>query len=108
MIKTKRGVGYAKSREFIEVQVSRSDDYESVIKEAMRVIRLEENGDEADLTLFRSDGTIIPNKEINSLPWTVGNYLRSMKKAASQVKLHVGVGYLIKVLLIVFGDISLL
>ena len=29
MIKTKRGVGYAKSREFIEVQVSRSDDYKS-------------------------------------------------------------------------------
>ena len=50
MIKTKRGVGYAKSREFIEVQVSRSDDYESVIKNAMGVIRLEENGDEADLS----------------------------------------------------------
>ena len=74
-------------------------------RKAMGVIRLEENGDEADLTLFRSDGTVIPNEEMNSLPWTVGNYLRSIK-AASQVKL--GVGYLIKVLLIVFGDISLL
>ena len=89
IVKSKKGIGYSKSGEFVEVQVSRTDCYDDVTRKAKEVVGL--NGYEGEeLALFRSDGTLIPNKEINNQAWTVGNYFRSIRKAASQVKLGVG------------------
>jgi hypothetical protein len=41
-------------------------------------------------SMFRIDGTKIPNSPINNQPWNVSRYLTSLRKSAGQLKLGVG------------------
>ena len=43
--------------------------------------------------MFRIDGTVVSDNLINEMPWTIGRYLRSLRKSAGQVKFRVGYYY---------------
>ena len=85
--------GYSKGSEFVEVRVKHNASYDEVTAAAKDGLGLP--CQEGVLRLFRVDGTVILDGDIADKPWTIGTYLKSMKKATSQLKL--GVGYLLQV-----------
>lgn len=96
--------GYGKATEYVEVRVQRNASYMDVATVSKSVVGL---ADEAIgvLSLFRSDGTVISDKNISpGSPWTIGGYLKSLKKSSSQIKL--GVGYLMQVYIHHIGKID--
>ena len=105
MEKSRKG-GFIKDGDYIEVRLSKGATYEEMTAAAARSLELSlESTDfegEPELTLFRTDGTIVPNQPISlddparSVPWTLERYLKSVKKSAAQLKL--GIGYRYKVM----------
>lgn len=91
MKKKRSNKGYTKSTEYVEVRVKRAASYEEVASTSKSVLGLPHQ-DTGMLSLFRCDGTLIPDKKILDNTWTIGGYLR---KSCSQIKL--GVGYLMQV-----------
>ena len=104
MAKTRKG-GYMKDGDVTEIRIAGSATYTEVVATAATAldllpVEIDFEGD-PELTLFRSDGTVVPNKPIvsnysdRSEAWTLERYLKSSKKSAAQLKL--GVGYRYKV-----------
>ena len=60
----------------------------------------EEEEEEARQSLFRIDGTVVPNIPIGNNPWTVARYLKSLRKSPGQLKLGAGFYYKVSVILI--------
>ena len=87
--------GYKKDGGFMEITVDGDSCYEAIAKEAAKMLDLEKEG--TALLLFRVDGTIVPNKEVDvngaSRRWTIERYLSSQGKTAQQLKLGVGYRY---------------
>lgn len=94
MNKNRSNTGYARSTEYVEVRVKKSASYVEVASTAKGVLGLPDENI-GILSIFRSDGTVIPDKSIAECKWTIGGYLRSIRKSCSQIKL--GVGYLLQV-----------
>ena len=70
--------------------------YGQVVSEAIRVPDLEEEEEEkgeGDPSVFRIDGTVVPDSPINDMPWTLARYLKSLHKTAGQLRLGVGYYY---------------
>lgn len=93
MSETKSG-DYKRCSGFVEVEVSKADNYEIVIGKIADCLEINVQDDEY-LALFKLNGTRILNKEltINKIkrPWLIGNYLSFIKKSASQVKFGIGI-----------------
>ena len=89
---------YKKYGGFVEVMINGGSYYEEVVEQAAETLKLEEEED-SDLCLFRVDGTVIPNLdvEVDGLMryWTLERYLKSQGKTSQQLKL--GVGYRFRV-----------
>ena len=94
MTKNPSSAGYTKDTEYVEVRVKKNASYEEVASIAKGVVGLPDN-DVGLLSLFRSHGTVVPDKSIADCKWTIGGYLKSLNKSCSQIKL--GVGYLLQV-----------
>lgn len=94
MTKNPSSTGYTKDTEYVEVRVKKSASYEEVASTAKGVVGLPDKSI-GILSVFRSDGTVIPDKRIADCEWTIGGYLKSLNKSCSQIKL--GVGYLLQV-----------
>jgi len=78
----------------LEIQASRGDTYEQFVKRAAQKYNLKAVSGK-EISLFKMNGARILNETIavdkNEKPWTLGNYLRMLKKSAATVK--IGVGY---------------
>lgn len=97
MSRSRKG-GFVKDGLYTEVRMSRNYSYEDFLAAADEALEIEVDTleeEDPELLLFRTDGTIVPNRPIlygnTEQPWTLDAYLKSMKKTAAQVKL--GVGY---------------
>lgn len=93
-----------KGGDYTEVRVPGYATYTEVAATAGTALDLEVDQDfegDPELILFRSDGTVVPNKAVmsdyleRSEPWTLERYLKSFQKSAAQLKL--GIGYRYKV-----------
>lgn len=89
--------GYIRSGDYVGVRVPKSASYAQVVGHALDVLGVEVDDEEGEAkqSLFRIDGTVVPVNPVNDLPWTLGHYLKSLRKSAGQLK--VGVGYHYKV-----------
>ncbi len=90
-----RKKGFSKDGSYTEVAVNRDASYDEVTLEAAEILDLSEGEEEDELTLFRVDGTIIPNRPIGDVPWSVRQYLSTLGSTGTQLKF--GVGYKYKV-----------
>lgn len=77
----------------MEVRVCRNILYYDLVNESLQL----EEAPESELSLFRSDGTIVPPTPIDESgkEWTLEYYLRSIERSAAQVRF--GVGFISKV-----------
>ena len=91
--------GYKKDGGFVEVMLNGDSDYEAVVEQAAATLDLEEEEGSTELHLFRVDGTVIPNTDVDvggvTQSWTLERYLRSQGKTAAQMKLGVGYRYMV-------------
>ena len=85
---------YSKCTPFVDVRVKKSAHYDDVARISKVDIGLQDK-EIGMLSLFRSDGTVIPDKSTFDEQWAICGYLKSLKKSCSHIKL--GVGYLMKV-----------
>ena len=71
--------GYVRCGDYVEVRVPKLASYSHVVSCAMELLEVEEDEDEegeAKPSIFRSNGTVVPDSPINALPWTVARYLK--------------------------------
>ena len=91
----KRGGDYKRCSGFVEVEVSKSDNYSSVTKKISDCLGLPDLEENKCFALFKLNGSRIMNKDVsvhrNCKPWIIGNCLSHVKKSASNVKLGIGV-----------------
>ena len=77
-------------------------DYEAAVEQAAATLDLEEEEGSAELLLFRVDGTVIPNTDVDVggfiQSWTLERYLRSQEKTAVLMKLGVGYRYTVSII----------
>ena len=67
----------------MKVRVPKTASYSQVVSHALEVLDVEdEEEEEAKPSMFRIDGTMVPDSLINNLPWTVARYLKSLRKSA--------------------------
>ena len=89
--------GYKKEGGFVEVVLDGESDYDEVVQQAATTLNLEDEDGCTELLLFRVDGTVIPNNEVDiggfTRSWTLQRYLKSLGKTAAQMKLGVGFRY---------------
>jgi hypothetical protein len=88
--------GYVRCGDYVEVRVPKTASYAQVVSLALEVLDVEEDEEdegEAKPSMFRIDGTMVPDSPVNNLPWTVTRYLKSLRKSAGQLKLGVGFYY---------------
>ena len=83
----------------MEVMLDVNSEYETVVKHAAATLNVDEEEGPIELLLFRVDGTVIPNNDLDidgcSKKWTLGRYMKSQVKTPSQLKLSVGYRYLV-------------
>lgn len=80
----------AKRSDYVKVSVPRSSSYAELCRHASDTLEMAVNVD-AELRLFRVDGTMVLNRPIDGKDWTVQRYLDMCNRSAAQLKL--GVGY---------------
>ena len=88
--------GYIRAGDYVEVRVPKASSYSQLVNHALKVLDVEKDEEEegqARPSMFRIDGTMVPECSINDLPWTVARYLKSIRKSAGQLKLGVGFYY---------------
>ena len=88
--------GYVRSGDYVEVRVPKTAMYSQVAAHAVDILDIEEDDEErgeGEPSLFRIDGTVVPDSPVNNLQWTVSRYLSSLRKSAGQLKLGVGFYY---------------
>ena len=88
--------GYVRCGDYVEVRVPKAASYSYVVSCALEVLDAEEDEEEkgeGKPSMFRIDGTIVPDSPIDDLPWTITRYLKSLRKSAGQIKLGVGFCY---------------
>ena len=86
--------------DYVEVRLPKTASYAAVAAHAIDVLQLEEEEeekDEGEPSIFRIDGTVVPECLINDLPWTIARYLKSLHKSPGQLKLGVGFYYRVSV-----------
>ena len=91
--------GYVRYGDYIEVCVPKTASYSQLVNHALEVFDVKEDEEEEGepkTSMFRIDGTVVPECPIYDLPWTVARYLKSMKKTARQLK--PGAGFYYKVI----------
>ena len=118
-----RKCGFRKAGDYVEVRVPLSATYQDVVEAASLAVGIDDcstseeelsEHSQRDLSLFRIDGTRIPNSPLDlSTPWTIDSYMStfpSYQRSGMAVKL--GVGYLspvsIYIQLICYIKLSLL
>ena len=87
---------YIRDGDYMEVRVAKSATYSEVVAcaiEALGVQEEEEQEGEGEPRIFRIDGTVVPDSDINGVSWTIARYLSSLHKSAGQIKLGVGYQY---------------
>lgn len=86
--------------DYVEVRVAKMASYSQVVSNALEILDVEEEEEEGEAkpSIFRIDGTMVPDSPINDLPWTVTRYLKSLQKSAGQLKLGVGFYYKVSLL----------
>ena len=86
---------YVRSGDYMEVTVPRCSTYDEVARAAFLVLDIQEEEEEGEgrLTMFRIDGTVIPDGDIGGAAWTIARYLKSLNKSPGQIKLGVGYYY---------------
>jgi hypothetical protein len=88
--------GYIRCGDYVEVRVPKTASYSEVVSHALEVLDVEKDEEEegeAKPSVFRIDGTMVPDSPINNLSWNVTRYLKSLRKSAGQVKLGIGFFY---------------
>lgn len=79
----------------IEVKARKSDTYEKLLSRSTKALKMNPKKGKI-ISFFRFSGTRVEDKNIiireKNYPWSLRNYLLSMRKSAGQVKL--GVGYI--------------
>ena len=88
---------YSSTGGYVEVRVWRSILYYDLINVCARSLQLEAAPLEGELSLFRSDGTIVPPTPVDESgkEWTLLDYLKTIDRSAGQVRF--GVGFISKV-----------
>ena len=81
MTKKRNSKGYCKTTEYVEVRVPATASYTDVATVSKGIVGLSTES-VGVLTLFRIDGTVIPDSHV--APWTI-----DLKKSSSQIKLGV-------------------
>ena len=92
--------GYIRVGDYVEVRVSKSASYAAVANHSIEVLQLEEEEEqvgEGEPSIFRVDGTVVPDCLVSDLPWTISRYLKSLNKSPGQLKLGVGFYYRVSV-----------
>ena len=93
---------YKKDGTYHEVTVSNDATYETVATKAAEVIGLDCSPPDEILCLFRSDGTLIPAEKLVTgfgvVEWTIGRYLKQLKKTPAQVKFGVGIKFSVRLI----------
>ena len=87
---------YIRAGDYMEVRVSKNASYSQVVTRAVEVLGVEEEEDdkgEGEPSIFRIDGTVVPDSTINELSWTISRYLQSLHKTPGQIKLGIGYHY---------------
>ena len=85
--------GYERDGGYVEVRMRRTLHYSSFAAEALEALNFEDEEGDGEPTIFRVDGTVVPEEAINDLPWTIGRYLKLIQKTPAQLKLGVGYYY---------------
>lgn len=79
----------------MEVTLEANDPYEVVAEQAAITLSMEE--EDGELMIFRADGTMVPNVDVEvgsvKKQWTLDRYLHSQGKSSQQLKLGVGYRY---------------
>lgn len=68
----------------MEIRVAKSATHSEVVAcaiEALGVQEEEEQEGEGEPRIFRIDGTVVPDSDINGVSWTIARYLSSLHKS---------------------------
>lgn len=96
-----RKSGFNKVGEYVEVRVTPSSTYNEVFEAAAQAVDMYDDSSEEELTdlpeqlsLFRADGTRIPNSPVDlSTPWTIDGYMSTFPSyQRSRITIKLGVG----------------
>ena len=81
----------------MEVRVQDGIEYNELVKTCAETLKLEDPPPGSELSLFRSDGTLIPPvaTDESGSGWVLRDYLKSINRSAAQIRF--GVGYINKV-----------
>lgn len=94
MTESRMGLHARGKSPLLEIKVKKSDSYEVFVSKAARKCQLSIQEGKS-LQLFKMSGARISNEPVSinrrQRPWTIGNYLAMLQKAATNVK--IGVGY---------------
>lgn len=95
-MKKGRGGGYSRDGASIEVVADRSDTYDK-LERGCKALQIP--GKKSDFSLFTLAGAVIPCDDRGSEDnWSLGDYLRKVRKSPSELKLGIGtkpVSYLV-------------
>ena len=91
IVRTRRD-SYRKDGDYYEVCVPPDSDYQSVCSISAEVLGVQID-EKQELRLFRTDDTMIADRNMTGShgQWTIGQYLKVVKRSSAQIKLGVGV-----------------
>ena len=88
-MRTGRGGAYSRDGVAVEVFADRSDTYDKLLEKGCKALQIGER--RSTLSLFTVGGAVILcDQRNNESSWSLGDYLRMVRKSPSELKLGIG------------------